>query len=198
MAISTGERRDEILNIALCEFAVRGFVANTMEGIAEKAGFTKPILYNHFINKQAIYEEIMSVTASRILDSLARATSSAKNPRGIVETAFRVYFDLLVSETPAFRFLFLHSHESEMASQLRVIESQMTSFIEDLISVDLDGEHRRQLSAAVVGMAEGAAISWLVQQESLGWPTPPTDSAEVLASRIATFAWGGLRAVTRS
>jgi len=47
----------------------------------------------------------------------------------------------------------------------------------------------------VLGIAEGAAVVWLVQQEAKGWPVVAANEAERLASRSATLAWGGLRAV---
>jgi hypothetical protein len=46
-----------------------------------------------------------------------------------------------------------------------------------------------------VGIAEGAATAWLIQQEGKGWPTPTPGVAERLAARSATLAWGGLRSV---
>jgi len=49
----------------------------------------------------------------------------------------------------------------------------------------------------VVGIAEGAAVVWLVQQEAKGWPPVDPNESGLLASRIATLAWGGLRSVQR-
>jgi hypothetical protein len=40
-------------------------------------------------------------------------------------------------------------------------------------------------------------VRWLVQQNALGWPVPAANEAERIASRIATLAWGGLRAIQR-
>jgi hypothetical protein len=53
------------------------------------------------------------------------------------------------------------------------------------------------MAAGIVGMAEGAAIYWLIQQEHRNWPTPEPDAAQRLAENSATLAWGGLRALLR-
>jgi len=189
------ERRDQLLLVARTIFADRGFQSTTMDDIAKEAGFTKPILYQYFESKTELYREIVNQTAKKLLDSLREAVSQVESPRAKIEVAFRVYFEMVVSETDAFRILFIHSHEGETRGDLRNIELGWVSFLEPLIAVRIKPDHRRQLAAGVVGIAEGAATAWLIQQEGKGWPTPTPGVAERLAARSATLAWGGLRSV---
>ncbi len=189
------ERRDQLLLVARKIFAERGFQATTMDDIAKEAGFTKPILYQYFESKTELYREIVNQTAEKLLSSLRRAVAEVDSPRAKIEVAFRVYFEMVVSETDAFRILFIHSHEGETKGDLRAVELGLVSFLEPLIAVRIKPDHRRQLAAGVVGIAEGAATAWLIQQEGKGWPTPTPGVAERLAARSATLAWGGLRTV---
>jgi len=189
------ERRDQLLLVARRIFADRGFQATTMDDIAKEAGFTKPILYQYFESKTELYREIVNQTAEKLLSSLRRAVAEVESPRAKIEVAFRVYFEMVVSETDAFRILFIHSHEGETKGDLRAVELGLVSFLEPLIAVRIKPDHRRQLAAGVVGIAEGAATAWLIQQEGKGWPTPSPGVAERLAARSATLAWGGLRTV---
>jgi AcrR family transcriptional regulator len=190
-----GERRDQLLIVARKIFAERGFQATTMDDIAKEAGFTKPILYQYFESKTELYREIVNQTAETLLNSLRSAVAEVESPRAKIEVAFRVYFEMVVEETDAFRILFIHSHEGETKGDLRNVELGLVSFLEPLIAVRIKPDHRRQLAAGVVGIAEGAATAWLIQQEGKGWPTPTPGVAERLASRSATLAWGGLRSV---
>jgi AcrR family transcriptional regulator len=190
-----GERRDQLLLVARSIFAERGFQATTMDDIAKEAGFTKPILYQYFESKTELYREIVNQTAEKLLTSLRNAVAAVESPRTKIEVAFRVYFEMVVSETDAFRILFIHSHEGETRGDLRAVELGLVSFLEPLIALRIKPDHRRQLAAGVVGIAEGAATAWLIQQEGKGWPTPSPGVAERLASRSATLAWGGLRSV---
>jgi hypothetical protein len=73
------------------------------------------------------------------------------------------------------------------------VEIGMVSFIEPLIAFKIKPDHRRQLAAGIVGIAEGAATAWLMQQENRGWPEPAEGVAARLAHRCAKLAWGGLR-----
>jgi AcrR family transcriptional regulator len=190
-----GERRDQLLLVARKIFAERGFQATTMDDIAKEAGFTKPILYQYFESKTELYREIVNQTAETLLTSLRSAVAEVESPRAKIEVAFRVYFEMVVEETDAFRILFIHSHEGETKGDLRNVELGLVSFLEPLIAVRIKPDHRRQLAAGVVGIAEGAATAWLIQQEGKGWPTPTPGVAERLAARSATLAWGGLRSV---
>jgi AcrR family transcriptional regulator len=189
------ERRDQLLLVARGIFAERGFQATTMDDIAKEAGFTKPILYQYFESKTELYREIVNQTAEKLMHSLRTAVAEVESPRAKIEVAFRVYFEMVVSETDAFRILFIHSHEGETRGDLRAVELGWVSFLEPLIAVRIKPDHRRQLAAGVVGIAEGAATAWLIQQEGKGWPTPSPGVAERLAQRSATLAWGGLRSV---
>jgi AcrR family transcriptional regulator len=189
------ERRDQLLLVARAIFAERGFQATTMDDIAKEAGFTKPILYQYFESKTELYREIVNQTAEKLMNSLRTAVAEVDSPRAKIEVAFRVYFEMVVSETDAFRILFIHSHEGETRGDLRAVELGWVSFLEPLIAVRIKPDHRRQLAAGVVGIAEGAATAWLIQQEGKGWPVPTPGVAERLAQRSATLAWGGLRSV---
>ncbi len=189
------ERREHLLLVARTAFAERGFQSTTMDDIAREAGFTKPILYQFFDSKTDLYREIVAQTAEKLLTSLQAAVATVESPRAKIEIAFRVYFEMVVGETDAFRILFIHSHEGDTSRELRALELGLITFLEPLINITLSDEHRHQLAAGVVGIAEGAAIVWLEQQELKGWPAPAEGAAERLAARSATLAWGGLRAV---
>ncbi|MGA2970354.1 MAG: helix-turn-helix domain-containing protein, partial [Acidimicrobiales bacterium] len=99
------ERRDQLLLVARRIFAERGFQATTMDEIAKEAGFTKPILYQYFESKSDLYRQIVAETATKLLDSLAKAVASVDTPRAKIEVAFRVYFEMVIDETDAFRVL---------------------------------------------------------------------------------------------
>ena len=189
------DRREQLLNVARVIFAQRGYQATTMDDVATAAGFTKPILYQHFASKESLYNEIVQGASTQLLEGLTAVREQTNSPRAMVEAAFRLYFEAVVNETAAFRLLFLQPHVGEGASELRRVESRLVSFIESLIPLDSDPPLRRQVAASIVGMAEGAATAWLVQQENAGWPELADGEVDRLAGRIPALAWGGLRSI---
>ena len=53
------ERRDQLLDVALEVFATAGFHGASMNEIAEAAGVTKPVLYQHFDSKNDLFAALL-------------------------------------------------------------------------------------------------------------------------------------------
>jgi AcrR family transcriptional regulator len=188
------QRRQQLLDVALRLFAGRGFSATTMDDIAAAAGVTKPLLYQHFTSKRALYLELVDSIARDMLIAIGDATSRADGPRQQVEAGFDAYFDLVVSHEDAFRVLFGSDipDDQELSRALRRVEDTVAEAVEVLIDADLDPEHRRLLAYSVVGMATSASRHWLATNDGSS-----AGEASRLSRRVSDLAWAGLRSVHR-
>ena len=63
--LTADARRRQLFDVALSLFAEHGYAATTMDDIAESAGVTKPLVYQHFESKRALYLELMDVVSRR-------------------------------------------------------------------------------------------------------------------------------------
>jgi len=207
------ERRRQLFDVALTLFAERGYRATTMDDVAEAAGVTKPLLYQHFSSKRALYLELVDSVAMDLLGEIGRATAAAQGPRQQVEMGFAAYFRLVVTHEAAFRLLHERNdtEDEELGGSLRQVQDAIAEAIEPLITAGLDPEHRRFLAYAVVGMAEGASRHWLANRAAAGGGNGATALSQVdlheagsataaaeaqhLAMRLADLAWAGLRSV---
>ena len=188
MRLPADERRQQLLEVACDLFARSGFHETSMDDIAEGAGVTKPVLYQHFPSKKALYGELLEDTGRRLLDHLTRATSAATSGRERVEAGFRAYFQFAVGDRSSFRLLFGASIRSDpdFARTVDEVLRAAADTISDLIEIPASDEQRRVLASALVGMAEAAGRRAL---------TEPGVDADELASWIAELAWFGLRGV---
>ncbi|HAM02049.1 MAG TPA: TetR family transcriptional regulator [Acidimicrobiaceae bacterium] len=191
-------RRQQLLQVALRLFAARGFEATTMDEIAEAAGVTKPLLYQHFASKRALYLELCDGVAQSLLDAIGKAVAAADGPRQQVEGGFAAYFHLVVSQSEAFSLLFGSEvpDDPELSRAVRHVEDMLAEAIDVLIDAGLDEDHRRMLAYAVVGMAEGASRYFFDLHKRSGAPFDEAD-ADRSARRLADLAWAGLRSVHR-
>lgn len=164
------ERRQQLLDVALRLFATKGYTATTMDDIADAAGVTKPLLYQHFDSKRALYMELVEAVASAMRAAIGDATSRATSPRQQVEGGFSAYFELVVSQAHAFQLLFGSNtpEDDETALMLRHVEDVMAESVATLIDAGLDDDHRLLLAHAVVGMAEGASRYLLSRVSTAG------------------------------
>jgi AcrR family transcriptional regulator len=184
------ERRQQLLAHACELFAQSGFHETSMDDIAEAAGVTKPVLYQHFPSKRALYIELLEDTGRRLLERLAEATARATSGRARVESGFRAYFDFAVGDQSSFRLLFGASIRSdpEFARTVDEILELAAATISTLIDLPTSEHQRRVLAYALVGMGES------VGRHALNDTGDAVDGDE-LAGWIAELAWFGLRGV---
>jgi AcrR family transcriptional regulator len=193
--LTAEQRRHQLFAVALELFAQRGYRSTTMDDIAEAAGVTKPLLYQHFSSKRALYLELVDSIARDLLSAIGRAVMRAEGPRQQVELGFAAYFRLVVSHETEFRLLYGRDHadDQELGRALRAVEDAIAVAIDPLIDAGLDDDHRRLLAYGIVGMAEGASRRFMAQRPDS--EAELEEEAQKLARRMADLAWAGLRSV---
>ena len=79
--LPAARRRRQLLDVALELFAARGYHTTSMNDIAEAAGVTKPVLYQHFRSKRELYLEL--------LEDVRRLDSQLKESHRRIKSAVR-------------------------------------------------------------------------------------------------------------
>lgn len=189
--LPAAERRRQLLDVALETFAERGYHATSMNDVAEAAGVTKPVLYQHFASKEALHRELVEAVGAGLQHAVMDAVRDADGPRAQVENGFRAYFRWATHQRAAFRLLFDDRNaERELATAVGDLESLVADRVAELIVVEgLSEDERRVLAYGVVGLAESVSRHWLRLDLGAG------DDAESFADQVAQLAWSGLRGV---
>ncbi len=187
--LPAAERRSLILTVARRQFAEKGYHTTSMDDIAEAGGVTKPVLYQHFDSKRALYLALIEDLASRMLQVIGAATADAPDGRAQTERGIVAYFEWMSENRDAFVVLFGSGsrNDEEFALEVRKVERLVADAIAPLIDAGLDPEHQRRLAYALVGMSEGVS-RYLIAS---GDPFDP----RLVGSQLANFAWAGLRGV---
>jgi len=188
MRLPAAERRDQLLGTAVHVFAENGYHGTSMNDLADAAGVTKPVLYQHFSSKRDLFIELLTEIGDVLRATIAKATSDAAGPRQQVEDGMRAYFHFVDEHTDSFRVLFGAGarRDPEFASFARDVEDSIAGSIAELIVVDgQPAEHRDVLAQGIVGMTEAASRHWLAHDRS-----PDVDT---LADQLSRLAWSGMR-----
>ena len=121
--LTADARRRQLFDVALSLFAEHGYSATTMDDIAEAAGVTKPLVYQHFESKRALYLELLDVVSHGLIDRIVQSTAAAEGPRQQVEFGFAGYFELMVDNENAFRLLYGRDapDDPELGAALRAL-----------------------------------------------------------------------------
>src|SRR5947209_10496566 len=101
-----GARRVQLLRAAQDVFVAQGFHAAAMDDIADRAGVSKPVLYQHFPGKRELYLALLEQHVDELTDRVARAMADTEDNRARVDGAVGAYFDFIDAEGEAFRLVF--------------------------------------------------------------------------------------------
>jgi AcrR family transcriptional regulator len=195
--------------VAIEVFAARGFHRTSMDDVADAAGVTKPVLYQHFSSKRQMYLELLDDVGGRLVTAVTGAVAASPGPREQVEAGFAAYFRFVAQSTSGFRLLFGGGvrRDEEFADAVRQFEDHMAESVASLIEADIDPDHRRLLGYGIVGLAETTARHWVDSWNTNGQPPAADDDghlallnlqqADRMARRVAEMAWAGLRGVRR-
>src|SRR5260370_8439966 len=74
------ERRRQLLDAALEVFVSQGYHAAAMDEIAERAGVSKPVLYQHFPGKLELYLALLDESVDTLGETLLHALPSHPPP----------------------------------------------------------------------------------------------------------------------
>lgn len=192
MRLPAPARREQILDVSVQVFAQRGFHSTSMNDVAEAAGVTKPVLYQHFDSKQDLYLALIDEAGNRLRTAISKAVAGAVNGKQQTELGFKAYFRWVSDDHDAFLLLFgsRANRDEESTKAIRRITAEAAQAIAPLIAADIDAEHQRTLAQGLVGLAEGVSRH-LVERGD-------TFDPDVLGQQIADMAWAGLRAVHRN
>ncbi len=200
--LPAARRRDQLLSAALAQFGAKGFHGTSMDDIAEEAGVTKPVLYQHFPSKRTLYVELLETVGAGMLETIASRAQTADTARGRVLAGFEAYFQFVGERTSSFHLLFNSAarQSDDFSEGIRRLEDSVAEVIGTFIEARIDKDHRELLGYGIVGLAEVTARQWVHRTEEAAQSEgvqPALDPAEgmVLAQRLSDLVWAGLRSL---
>jgi AcrR family transcriptional regulator len=186
-------RRLQLLRAARDVFVAQGFHAAAMDDIADRAGVSKPVLYQHFPGKRELYLALLEQHVDELTDRVAQAMADTEDNRARVDAAVGAYFDFVDAEGEAFRLVF----ESDLRNDgdVRAVVDRGTracvEAIAEVIAADTGADRERALllASGLTGLAETSARWWLASKGSV--------SRDEAVSLMAALTWRGISGFPR-
>jgi AcrR family transcriptional regulator len=159
-----------------------------MDDIADRAGVSKPVLYQHFPGKRELYLALLEEHVGQLADRVSEALVATDDNHQRVQGAVTAYFEFIDAEGEAFRLVF----ESDLRNDpdVRAVVDRGTELcveaIADVIAADTGADRERALllAAGLTGLSETSARWWL--------PRKGTVSREEAVSLMSSLAWRGI------
>ena len=181
-------RRTQLLGAAQEVFVAQGYHAAAMDDIADRAGVSKPVLYQHFPGKLDLYLALLDQHCESLVNAVRAALTSTSDNKQRVAATMEAYFHFVQHESGAFRLVFESDLTNEPAVRERVnqVELDCAKLISAVIAEDtgFGTEESMVLAIGLTGISQVTARYWL----TAGMPVP-RDTATRLISQLA---WRGI------
>jgi AcrR family transcriptional regulator len=169
-------RRKQLLAAAQQVFVAHGYHAAAMDDIAERAGVSKPVLYQHFPGKLELYLALLDEQAEALVAAVHGALAATEDNRARVHAVLSAYFDFVGRDDDgAFRLIFETDLGNDPAVRERVaaVGEQTMRAVADTVAADtgLDRASAELLSTALTGAAQVAARWWLANDRPISQAT---------------------------
>lgn len=183
------ERRAQLLAAAQEVFVEAGYHGAAMDAIADRAGVSKPVLYQHFPSKKDLYVALLDKHCDAVVALVRAALDSTTDNKQRVAAAVSAYFEFFERDGAPFRLVFESdlTGEPEVRERIDRVGSDCAAAISQVIAADsgMADDEALLLAHAATGAAMNSARHWITSQGSL-----TRDDAARLVNRLL---WRGIR-----
>jgi AcrR family transcriptional regulator len=183
------QRRVQLLDAASEVFTSKGYHAAAMDDIADAAGVSKPVLYQHFPSKLDLYLALLDQSCDRLVDVVGEALASTDDNADRVIATVAAFYEFVSSTGGEFRFVFESDLTGDGAVQRRLsrVNDEISDAIAEVIAGDtsLPPQQAKLLAVSLVGIAQVSARYWISGETS----AITLDEAKHL---VSSLAWRGI------
>jgi AcrR family transcriptional regulator len=182
------QRRAQLLDAASEVFSAKGYHAAAMDDIAESAGVSKPVLYQHFASKLELYLALLDQACERLVELVSNALASTEDNGERVVATMTAFYSLVSSERAEFRLIFESDLTGEAAVQDRIwrVNDDIADRIAAVIADDtgLAWQQAKLLAISLVGIGHVSARYWVTS----GRPVGHAEARQL----VSDLAWRGI------
>ena len=197
--LSAPDRRAAILDAALEVFSSHGYHASAIDEIAQRAGISKALIYEHFPSKKDLHASLLERHVEEIFERLAQSAAGPDPGEVRLRAGVDAFLEWVETRPRAFRLLFRDTFERDVAELLQRLQQQATFAIAGLMATEPIAEvHNAELSDEDrrLGVEMFAQqLSGAVQSLAIWWQEHPNVERAHVVDCVMDFAWIGLERV---
>ncbi|MEW2115333.1 TetR/AcrR family transcriptional regulator [Streptomyces sp. NPDC005474] len=187
-------REQQMLDAAVRTFGQRGYMAASMDEIAELAGVSKPLVYLYLNSKEELFTACIRREARTLTEAVRAGVEPALPADRQLWDGLRAFFTHTAQNPDGWSVLHVQArtHGEPFATEVAAMREELVEFVTELIVIAAREAHsdpslpEREvagLAVALVGAAESLA-AWA--------NTTPAVTARQAATTLMNFAWAGL------
>jgi AcrR family transcriptional regulator len=183
-------RRKQLLAAAQEVFVANGYHGAAMDDIAERAGVSKPVLYQHFPGKRELYLALLDTQAEKLAEAVVEALATTDDNQQRIHAVLSAYFAFVDRDDDdgAFRLIFESDlvNDPDVRARVELVTRKTMNAVADTVAADtgLGRAEAELLATALTGSAQVVARWWLDSDR----PVPGERAIRLLESLL----WRGI------
>jgi len=185
--ISGDERRESILQLTSRAFAEGGYDGVRTAELAESAGVSEALIYQHFRTKAELYRAAVDRSADLLEERIVQAAAPGPPVEERLQRAIEAFFRFVSEPGNAWTVLTLNVSDPELGDYQRQLRARAIGGLAGLLATHpsasaLGRAQLEQLAEVIAGGAESLA-TW--------WAQNPKTGREELVTLLTSFVWSG-------
>jgi AcrR family transcriptional regulator len=168
--LSKDERRARILDAAAQVFADRGYESASLDEIAQAAGISKPVIYDHFASKKQLHISLLDSQTDQLLRFMTERVTAEQTVERQLAAGFHAFFEFVETHPYAWRLIFGDptAADAEIVAAHDVIKRRATSVIAALAAAnpmprgaeDAEDDVLNEVFAQLIKTASNGLAAW--------------------------------------
>jgi AcrR family transcriptional regulator len=181
-------RREAILSAAEEVFARSGYHGASLDDIAQAAGISKALIYEHFTSKRELHASLVNAHVEEIFRRLQANAETGTSGEERLRGGIDAFLSFVEEHREAWRALFRDAADPETADIIDRVQTQGTAMIATLITADpeIPQDHPQAIEM------HAALLSGGVQSLANWWHDHQEVPRAVLVARAMDFCWVGI------
>jgi len=189
-------REQQMLDAAVRTFGQRGYMAASMDEIAELAGVSKPLVYLYLNSKEDLFTACIRREGQALTEAVRAGVDTRSSADRQLWDGLRAFFTHTAQHPDGWSVLHLQArtHGEPFAAEVAALRAELVAFVTELIAVTAREAHRDRDPDLAEREVAGLAEALVGAAESLAaWSNAtPGVSARQTAATLMNFAWAGL------
>jgi AcrR family transcriptional regulator len=190
--MAAAERRAAILDAALDAFAERGYHETSLDAVAERAGISKALIYEHFSSKRELHGALLETYVGELLGRVMEATGRAEPGEQRLRTGADAFLRFVEERREAWRMLVRNPEDPDVARSVGRLQGEAAETIAVLMAADVpaareDDPQEAQLAVEMLAQQLVGALRALANW----WDDHREVPRERVLAMLMEFAWLG-------
>ena len=132
------DRRVLILEAAREAFAEGGYHQTSLDAVADRAGVSKALIYEHFSSKRELHSAMLELHVNELVERLNAALADAEPGEARMRAGVEAFFSFLEERRGAAAILLRNTGDPDVAEWLSRLRDQVAAAIVTLMTAEVE------------------------------------------------------------